>query len=98
MRTIPLLEIDGSFDDYRDLFEAAASAGVRLGWLEWDPSRVEPTPELPRRVVGWAQRRRPRPAAPTRAAFEVAQELISAKGKRQPGVYSGSEAFPLGTR
>lgn len=51
MRTIPLLEIDGSFDDYRELFEAAASAGVLLGWLEWDPSRVEPAPELPRRVV-----------------------------------------------
>lgn len=51
MRTIPLLEIDGSFDDYRELFEVAASVGVRLGWLEWDPTRDEPAPEAPRRVV-----------------------------------------------
>lgn len=66
-------------------------------WLSGDFRRVR-VPELPRRVVGWAQRRRPRPGAPTRAALEVAHRVITTKSKRQPGVHTGSEAFPLGAR
>ena len=63
-------------------------------WLKGE-FRRSPVPELPRRVVGWVQRRRPRPGPPTRAAFEVARELIEARGPRQPGVHVGAEAFPL---
>ena len=63
-------------------------------WLKGEFRRI-PVPELPRRVVGWVQRRRPRPGPPTRAAFEVARELIEARGPRQPGVYVGADAFPL---
>jgi LysR family hydrogen peroxide-inducible transcriptional activator len=63
-------------------------------WLKGEFRRI-PVPELPRRVVGWVQRRRPRPGPPTRAAFDVARELIDARGPRQPGVHVGAEAFPL---
>lgn len=63
-------------------------------WLKGEFRRVA-VPELPRRVVGWVQRRRPRPGPPTRAAFEVAHDLIERRGQRQPGVYVGADAFPL---
>ncbi|MEN9803659.1 MAG: hypothetical protein RIS41_506 [Actinomycetota bacterium] len=63
-------------------------------WLKGEFRRI-PVPELPRRVVGWVQRRRPRPGPPTRAAFDVARELIDSRGPRQPGVHVGAEAFPL---
>ena len=65
-------------------------------WLNGAFTRV-PAPELPRRVVGWVQRRRPRPAPPTRAALDVVRELVSRRGARQPGVYVGADAFPLKT-
>ena len=63
-------------------------------WLKGEFRRI-PVPELPRRVVGWVQRRRPRPGPPTRAAFDVARELIDSRGPRQPGVHVGTDAFPL---
>lgn len=66
-------------------------------WLTGEFTRVS-VPGLPRRVVGWAQRRRPRPGAPTRAARDVAQNVIATKGKRQPGVHTGSEVSPLAGR
>ncbi len=65
-------------------------------WLNGAFARV-PAPELPRRVVGWVQRRRPRPGPPTRAALEVVRELVNRRGSRQPGVYVGADAFPLKT-
>lgn len=65
-------------------------------WLTGAFTRV-PAPELPRRVVGWVQRRRPRPGPPTRAAFDVVRELVQRRGSRQPGVYVGADAFPLKT-
>lgn len=63
-------------------------------WLKGEFRRI-PVPELPRRVVGWVQRRRPRPGPPTRAAFDVARALIAERGHRQPGVHVGADAFPL---
>jgi len=63
-------------------------------WLKGDFSRIE-VPGLPRRVVGWVQRSRPRPGAATQVARELAESLISDRGARQPGVHVGAEAFPL---
>ena len=60
-------------------------------WLKADFTRVG-VPELPRRVVGWAQRRRPTPGAPTRALLAVLREVIADQGAAQPGVYLGPEA------
>ena len=64
-------------------------------WLKGDFERIA-VPELPRRVVGWVQRRRPSPGTPTRALLAVLREVIAAQGAKQPGVYVGAEAFPLG--
>jgi DNA-binding transcriptional LysR family regulator len=64
-------------------------------WLKGDFHRVV-IPELPRRVVGWVQRRRPTPGAPTRAVLGVLREVIANQGAKQPGVYVGTDAFPLG--
>ena len=64
-------------------------------WLKGDFQRVT-VPELPRRVVGWVQRRRPSPGAPSRALQSVMREVIATQGAKQPGVYVGAEAFPLG--
>ena len=64
-------------------------------WLKGDFERIA-VPELPRRVVGWVQRRRPTPGTPTRALLAVLREVIAAQGAKQPGVYVGAEAFPLG--
>jgi len=63
-------------------------------WLKGDFSRIE-VPGLPRRVVGWVQRSRPRPGAATQVARELAESLIADRGARQPGVHVGAEAFPL---
>ncbi len=60
-------------------------------WLKADFKRVG-VPELPRRVVGWVQRRRPAPGAPTRAALAVLREVIASQGAEQPGVHIGPEA------
>lgn len=64
-------------------------------WLKGDFQRIA-VPELPRRVVGWVQRRRPAPGPPTRALLAVLREVIATQGAKQPGVYVGAEAFPLG--
>jgi DNA-binding transcriptional LysR family regulator len=64
-------------------------------WLKGDFRRIA-VPELPRRVVGWVQRRRPSPGSPTRALQSVLREVIANQGAKQPGVYVGTEAFPLG--
>lgn len=64
------------------------------GWLKGEFSRVA-VPELPRRVVGWVNRRRPRPGPPTKAAHDVVHELIQRFGARQPGLHVGSDAFPM---
>ena len=64
-------------------------------WLKGDFRRIA-VPELPRRVVGWVQRRRPSPGAPTRALQSVLRDVIATQGAKQPGVYVGADAFPLG--
>lgn len=65
-------------------------------WLKADFKRVT-VPELPRRVVGWVQRKRPTPSAPTRALAEVLRDVIDKQGPKQPGVHVGADAFPFGT-
>lgn len=64
-------------------------------WLRGDFKRMA-VPELPRRVIGWAQRRRPTPGAPTRAVLATMREVIVVQGERQPGVHTGAAALPLG--
>lgn len=65
------------------------------GWLKGDFTRIQ-VPELPRRVVGWVQRRRPPPGAPTRALLRTMREILESRGAMQHGVHVGSDAFPLG--
>jgi molybdate transport repressor ModE-like protein len=64
-------------------------------WLRGEFHRIT-VPELPRRVVGWVQRRRPAPGSPTRALLGVLREVVAKQGARQPGVVVGADAFPLG--
>jgi LysR family hydrogen peroxide-inducible transcriptional activator len=64
------------------------------GWLSGDFRRIA-VPGLPRRVVGWVQRRRPRPNAPTRALLELTRKLIGDVGSLQPGVHTDGETIPL---
>lgn len=62
------------------------------GWLRGDFSVIT-VPELPRRVVGWAERRRPRPAPPTRAALDIARSVILRRGRKQPGLHVDGEVL-----
>lgn len=66
-------------------------------WLKGDFKRIT-VPELPRRVVGWAQRKRPAPGAPTRAVAEELRDVIARQGAKQPGVHVGPDAFPFGAQ
>ena len=91
-------EIDGvrlmaslAFDGFGP---AIVPATAMPRWLTGDFKRIT-VPELPRRVVGWVQRKRPRPGPPTFAALEITRALVAARGARQPGVHVGPEAFPL---
>jgi molybdate transport repressor ModE-like protein len=65
-------------------------------WLKADFKRIA-VPELPRRVVGWVQRKRPAPSAPTKALLEVLRAIVDEQGPKQPGVHVGADAFPFGT-
>jgi DNA-binding transcriptional LysR family regulator len=95
---VPQAEIDGVRMLASLAFEGFGAAIVPATavprWLKGDFRRIT-VPELPRRVVGWVERRRPRPNRPTLAASHVAKELILARGARQPGLYVGPDAFPL---
>ncbi|HRE00855.1 MAG TPA: LysR family transcriptional regulator [Ilumatobacteraceae bacterium] len=62
-------------------------------WLKGDFTRII-VPELPRRVVGWVQRRRPLPSAPGRAALHVMREVLQSSGANQHGIHVGPDAFP----
>jgi DNA-binding transcriptional LysR family regulator len=64
-------------------------------WLKGDFTRIT-VPELPRRVVGWVQRRRPVPGAPTRAMLKSMRETLETRGPLQHGVHVGVDAFPVG--
>lgn len=61
-------------------------------WLSGNFSTIS-VPDLPRRVVGWVQRRRPGPSAVTRACLDIAQALIQRREGRQPGLYVGPDAM-----
>lgn len=64
---------------------AIVPASAIPAWLTGDWVRVA-VPELPRRVVGWVQRARPRPNRPTLAVRDTTFEVVSRHGPRQPGV------------
>ena len=96
---LPQVEIDGvrlltslAFEGYGAAIVPATSVPR---WLKGDFKRVA-VPELPRRVVAWVQRGRPKPGAPTRALQAVLREVIAIQGQKQPGVHVGADAFPLG--
>lgn len=61
-------------------------------WLTGNFSTIA-VPELPRRVVGWVQRRRPGPSAVTRACLGIARAVIEKREGRQPGLHVGSESL-----
>jgi hypothetical protein len=63
-------------------------------WIKGDFTRVS-IPQLPRRVVGWASRKRPVPNKPTRAALEIARQVVAKTGDRQPGVTTTLTPSPL---
>jgi DNA-binding transcriptional LysR family regulator len=93
-------EIDGvrllaslAFEGYG---AAIVPATAIASWLEGNFKLIT-VPELPRRVVGWVQRKRPTPSAPTKALLEVLREVIGKQGELQPGVHVGADAFPFGT-
>jgi len=63
-------------------------------WVEGAFRRIT-VPELPRRVVAFARRRRPGPTAPTRATLEVLRAVIAESGPEQPGVHPNAAALHL---
>ncbi len=86
----PLAEIDGvrlmtslAFENFGP---AIVPATAIPGWIQGDFVRIS-VPELPRRTVGWVQRVRPRPSAPTLAVGQVALAVVKQRANRQPGVY-----------
>ncbi len=91
-----LAEIDGvrllaslAFEGFGAAIVPATSVPV---WLRGDFSVIN-VPELPRRVVGWAQRKRPKPGAPTRAAHEIVRHTIERRGGRQPGLHLDAQSL-----
>lgn len=50
-------------------------------------------PELPRRVVAWARRRRPAPSAATQAVHDALERIIAASADEQPGIWLGDDAI-----
>jgi molybdate transport repressor ModE-like protein len=55
-------------------------------WLQGSFRRIT-VPELPRRVVAFARRRRPSPSAPTIAALDTLRDVIRDQGARQHGLH-----------
>jgi molybdate transport repressor ModE-like protein len=85
-----LAEIDGvrlltslAFDGFGPTIVPATAAPR---WLKGDFQRVR-VPEVPRRVVGWANRRRPAPGAPVRAVRDLLHVHIAERGSLQPGLH-----------
>ena len=64
---------------------AIVPASAVPGWLEGNFVRI-PVPELPRRVVGWVQRPRPRPNRATLAVRDRAFDMVNRHGPKQPGI------------
>lgn len=63
-------------------------------WLEGSFHRIT-VPELPRRVVAFARRRRPAASAPTMAVLEGLRSVTSAHGASEFGVHPDAAAIPL---
>ena len=63
-------------------------------WLEGSFHRIT-VPELPRRVVAFARRRRPSPTAPTQAALDTLRAVARDEGSRQHGVHPDAAAIPF---
>jgi molybdate transport repressor ModE-like protein len=61
-------------------------------WLQGSFRRIR-VPELPRRVVAVARRRRPSPSAPTMAALETLHDVIRDQGQNQHGVHLDTAAL-----
>ena len=94
----PQAEIDGvrlltslAFEGFGP---AIVPATAIPAWIKGDFTRVS-IPQLPRRVVGWASRKRPVPNKPTRAALEIAKQVVTKTGDRQPGVNTSLTTTPL---
>lgn len=62
-------------------------------WLEGTFHRIT-VPELPRRVVAFARRRRPPASAPTMAALEALRQVTQQHGAEQHGVHPDAAAIP----
>ena len=84
-----LAEIDGvrlmtslAFEGYG---AAIVPASAIPGWLRGDFVRIS-VPGLPQRVVGWAQRHRPRPNRATLAVRDTLVDIVNRYADRQPGV------------
>jgi molybdate transport repressor ModE-like protein len=63
-------------------------------WLEGTFHRIT-VPELPRRVVAFARRRRPAASAPTMAVLEILRSVTSTDGATQHGIHIDTAAIPL---
>ena len=94
----PQAEIDGvrlltslAFEGFGP---AIVPATAIPAWIKGDFTRVS-IPQLPRRVVGWASRKRPVPNKPTRAALEIARQVVAKTGDRKPGVNTSLIPSPL---
>ena len=64
---------------------AIVPASAVPGWLQGNFVRI-PIEEMPRRVVGWVQRPRPRPNRATLAVRERAIDTVQRHAPRQPGI------------
>ena len=63
-------------------------------WLEGTFHRIT-VPELPRRVVAFARRRRPAATAPTMAVLETLRSVTSTNGRLQHGIHVDTSAIPV---
>jgi len=63
-------------------------------WLEGTFHRIT-VPELPRRVVAFARRRRPASSAPTMAVLEVLRSVVETHGEAQHGIHPDAAALPF---
>lgn len=91
-------EVDGvrllaslAFDGFGASIVPATAVPPRL---EGSFHRIE-VPELPRRVVAFARRRRPSASAPTMAALETLRTVTRDEGGRQQGVHPDASAIPF---
>lgn len=92
-------EIDGvrllaslAFDDFGPAIVPATAAPRQL---EGDFRRIS-VPELPRRVVAWARRRRPGPSAAVTAVRHILDDVMREHATEQPGIHIGVEAISSG--